>query len=114
MGKRSRRKGRRRRRAKPRVDRSVWTEDPRDELLSRFIKDKKGRKLGESIGVEGNEMIMKRGDRFYIIPLKNIKKKKKELLFVGKINWKAAKIKGERWRKRSLDVIKVTTKLRTQ
>ena len=117
MGKTARRGRRSRRRSRSsqgtRIDRSNWTEDPRDELLSRFIKDEEGNDLGESIGVEGQEMIMKQGAKFFIIPMNHIRQKTDHLEFHGKINWKAAEIKGERWRKRSLDIIKVTEKLRT-
>ena len=58
-------------------------------------------------------MIMKQGAKFFIVPMANIRESSDALEFHGKINWKAAEIKGERWRKRSLDIIKISEKIRT-
>jgi hypothetical protein len=84
-----------------------WLEDdPHDEILSRFIFNSKGTQMGETIGVEGKQLIIKNREKFYSIPLNSIKEKNDELTLVKKINWKRAEKKGEKWRKKALDVIK--------
>jgi hypothetical protein len=78
-------------------------EDPRDHLLSRFIYDSKDDVIGESIGVEGTQLIMKRGKYFYSVPLKKIKERENDLTLKGKVNKRQARRMGEAWRKRTLD-----------
>jgi hypothetical protein len=81
-----------------------WVEeDPRDHLLSRFIYDSKNKVIGESIGVEGKQLIMKSGKYFYSIPLKKIHEKENDLTLKGKVNRQQARKLGEAWRKRTLD-----------
>ena len=81
-----------------------WVEDdPKDHLLSRFIYDKDGKVIGESIGVEGRQLIMKSGKKFYSVPLRNIKEGENELTVKGRINKARARKVGEVWRKKALD-----------
>jgi hypothetical protein len=84
-----------------------WLEDdPHDEILSRFIYDPRGKQVGETIGVEGKQLIVKNREKFYSIPLNSIHEKKSELVLRKKVNWAKAEKKGEKWRKKALDVIK--------
>jgi hypothetical protein len=84
-----------------------WLEDdPHDEILSRFIFNPKGTQLGETIGVEGKQLIVKNREKFYSIPLNSIKDRNDELILVKKVDWNKAEKKGEKWRKKALDVIK--------
>ena len=81
-----------------------WVEDdPKDHLLSRFIYDHNGNIIGESIGVEGKQLIMKSGSKFYSVPLRNIKEGGNELTVKGRINKTRARKLGEIWRKKALD-----------
>ncbi len=83
-----------------------WLEDdPHDNILSRFIIDVKGNQIGESIGVEGKQLIVKHRKKFFSIPLRSVQEKDDGLLLKRKVNWAAAEKKGEKWRKRALDVI---------
>lgn len=79
-------------------------EDPQELLLSRFIETPKGKRLGESIGIDKTRLIMKKKSKFYSIPLKAIKEKDDVLILVMKVNWKLAAKLGENWRKRTLDL----------
>jgi hypothetical protein len=84
-----------------------WLEDdPHDEILSRFIYNSKGAQVGETIGVEGKQLILKNREKFYSIPLNFIHEKNNELVLKKNVNWDNAEKKGEKWRKKSLDVIK--------
>jgi len=84
---------------------SVEYTDPRDELLSLFIKSDSGEVIGESIGVEGEMLVVKSGERFYLLPLSAVKKEEGELLLVGQVDWERAQREGESWRSRELDYL---------
>ena len=84
-----------------------WLEDdPHDEILSRFIFNSKGEQVGETIGVEGKQLIVKNREKFYSIPFNSIHEKNDELVLKKKVNWERAEKKGEKWRKKALDLIK--------
>ena len=77
--------------------------DPRDEYLSRFIKDPEGKDLGESVGVDRDMLIMKERMDFYRIPLKSVALVDNHIRINGRVNWKKAKKDGEKWRTSELD-----------
>jgi len=85
------------------LDLGWMEEDPKDHLLSRFIEDPSSNIIGESIGIERKNLIMKSGLKFYSIPLKNIVEKNDNLSIKGRIDRKKARKLGEAWRKRALD-----------
>ena len=88
------------------VSHSPQPSDPQefeDFLLSRFLVDKNDNILGESIGFEGPNMVIKHKDKFYIIPRVAIKLKGGKLTLVRHVDWVAAKAMGEGWRKQELD-----------
>lgn len=85
------------------IDFSWMEEDPKDHLFSRFIYDSNSKVIGESIGVEGRQLIMKSGKKFYSVPLKNIADEDEKLTLKGKIDRLKARRLGEAWRKRALD-----------
>lgn len=78
-------------------------EDPKVEYLSRFVKDKDDTVLAESIGVEGKDIVLKNGNTFMIVPLSSLALERDILRVKKKINWKTAKKKGEKWKKKELD-----------
>ena len=78
-------------------------EDPRDEYLSRFIRDAKGKDLGESVGVDGDMLIIKDKMDFFKIPMKSATILESHIEIKGKVNWKKARKDGERWRASELD-----------
>jgi hypothetical protein len=74
-----------------------------DFLLSRFLVDKNDNILGESIGFEGLNVVIKHKDKFYLIPRAAIKLKGGKLILIKNVDWVAAKAMGEGWRKQELD-----------
>ena len=78
-------------------------DDPRVEYLSRFVKDENDKILGESIGVEGKNIVLKEGNTFMIVPLDSLSLEDEILRIKKDINWKTAKKKGEKWKKKELD-----------
>lgn len=76
-------------------------EDTYDNLLCRFIIDGSGRKIGESVAVDDDIMIIKTGKKFLGVPLKHIEEKGKTLLVKGLVDFDKAYELGEEWRKES-------------
>jgi hypothetical protein len=72
-----------------------------DHLLCRFVTDSTGRKIGESIAVSDDILIIKRGVKFMGVPLKHVEDQKKTILVKGLINFDKAYELGEEWRKSS-------------
>jgi hypothetical protein len=75
----------------------------KDEYLSRFVKDKKEKVRGETIGFEGKNLILKSEDDFFKIPITSVELEGDVLNLKKKIDWKKAKVQGEKWRKKELD-----------
>ena len=74
-----------------------------DNLLCRFVLDGLGVKLGESIALSGDIIIIKSKNNFLGIPLKHVNEKEDNLIVRGLIDKKKAIELGEEWRKTSLD-----------
>jgi hypothetical protein len=91
-------------------------DDFEDEILSRFLVDKNDNIRGESIGIEGPNLIIKHKNKFYIIPRKAVKLVGKKLVLKRKVDWVAALAKGKGWKKEELDPLwgKKTEKKRSK
>ena len=87
-------------------------DDPHEKLLSRFVVLQTGEQAGESIGVEsapkgleGQRLIIKKGNDFYSIPLDAVQKQDEDLVIIDDIDWAMAEALGEGWRKKAFNVI---------
>jgi hypothetical protein len=89
------------------IELARWVEDPKDHLLSRFVVDVDGKKIAESISVDGNRLIIKRKTKFYSIPLNAVTSRGMNLFIKRELDWAAAEALGERWRKRSYSRIAI-------
>lgn len=76
------------------------SEDMYESLIPCFVINKNGEKIGETIGMDGKRIIIKKMEAFYSVPLSKINEKSDKLV-VDDVDWKEAKILGERWRKKS-------------
>lgn len=78
-----------------------------NSILCRFILDGTGEKVGESIAIDEDLMIIKTGKNYLGIPLKHIEENEdgKTLLVKGLLDRDKAKEMGENWRKRSFTKI---------
>jgi len=72
-----------------------------EHFLCRFVKDGIGRKVGESVSLHGDIIIIKSGLKFLGVPLKHIEENGKCLLVKGLIDLDKAQELGEQWRKES-------------
>ena len=70
-------------------------------LLCRFVTDGAGRKIGESVSLDGDILIIKSGDKFLGVPLKHIEEEGKTILVKGLVDFDKAHEMGEKWRKES-------------
>jgi hypothetical protein len=88
---------------KPRTPPEFDPKEFKDEYLSRFVKDKKDNIKGETIGFEDKDLIVKKGDSFFRVPISAVELVEDYLNLRKKIDWKKAKVQGEKWRKKELD-----------
>jgi hypothetical protein len=74
-----------------------------NELLCRFVIDVNGKKIGESIAITNDIIIIKSRDIYLGIPIKHIGEDKKVLTIKGLIDKDKAIELGEKWRKDSFN-----------
>ena len=80
-------------------------EDEPNRLLCRFVVDGTGKRIGESIGINNDILILKSGSRFLGIPLKHIEEQDTMLLVKGLVDLKKAYELGEQWRNESAGAV---------
>ncbi len=78
----------------------------KNSLLCRFVLDGNGRKVGESVGMDDDIIIIKSKDRYLGVPLKHVEEEGKKLLVKGLVDEGNAEVMGERWRKENFKEIK--------
>ena len=88
-------------------DETLSTNDEEaDDLSCKFVLDAKGNKIGESVTVDRDVLIIKKKSKYLGVPLKHVEKTDKTLTVKGLIDEKKAEILGEKWRRRSYNKIK--------
>jgi hypothetical protein len=93
---------------------SVKTDDANEDdseknsLLCRFVLDGAGKKVGESIAINNDLIIIKARDKYLGVPLKHIEEDGKTLMVKGLVDKDKAEEMGERWRKLSFNDINST------
>ena len=80
-------------------------EEYKHSLLCRFVLDGLGKKVGESVAVDEDILIIKSKGRYLGVPLKHIEKDGKTLLVKGLVDLSNAVKMGERWRQESFNKI---------
>jgi hypothetical protein len=73
----------------------------KNHLLCRFVLDGAGRKIGESVAIDEDVLIIKSGSKYLGVPLKHIEEEEKTLLVKGLVDKLNAEIMGEKWRRES-------------
>jgi hypothetical protein len=77
----------------------------KNSLLCRFVLDGIGKKVGESVAVDEDILIIKSGKKYLGVPLKHIEEEGKTLLVKGLVDQRNAKSMGEKWRRESFKEI---------
>ena len=70
-------------------------------MMCKFVIDGVGKKLGESVSIDDDILIIKSGSRFLGVPLKHVDPVEKTLVVKGLIDFTKAYELGEKWRKES-------------
>lgn len=81
-------------------------EEYKNSLICRFVLDGVGRKVGESVAVDKDILIIKSKKTYLGVPLKHIEEDGKTLLVKGLIDRYNAEMMGETWRRESFKVLK--------
>ena len=74
-------------------------------LLCRFVLDGSGIKIGESIAVDEDILIIKSSDKYMGVPIKHVEEEGKTLLVKGLVDRDKAEEMGEKWRNESFQKI---------
>lgn len=70
------------------------------ELISKFVVDKEGNRIGETISIERDLVIIKKENKYIAIPLKHIEASKDQVRIRGIVEWDNAIKMGEQWKKK--------------
>jgi hypothetical protein len=74
-------------------------------MLCRFVLDGAGKKVGESIAIDEDILIIKSEKKYLGVPLKHIEEEGKTLLVKGLVDKAKAEEMGEKWRNESFQEI---------
>jgi hypothetical protein len=77
------------------------TEIPDSSMLCKFVVDGTGKKIGESVSIAHDVLIIKSGSQFLGVPLKHVEPAEKTLVVKGLVDFTKAYELGEKWRKES-------------
>jgi Family of unknown function (DUF5749) len=70
-------------------------------MICKFVIDGTGKKIGESVSIDDDILIIKSGSRFLGVPMKHVEPLEKTLVVKGLIDFTKAYELGEKWRKDS-------------
>ena len=81
------------------IKKNIENVDP--SMICKFVTDGTGKKIGESVSIDRDVLIIKSGSQFLGIPLKHIELAEKTIMVKGLIDFTKAYELGEKWRKES-------------
>jgi hypothetical protein len=73
-------------------------------LIARQVVDEQGNRLGETVRVEGDDVVVSRGGAFLVLPRASLEEHGEKLRAV-ELNLAEAEARGEAWRKKQEDVM---------
>ncbi len=76
-------------------------ESEEKNMLCRFVVDSSGKKIGETVAVDNDIVIIKANSQFMGVPLRHIQENGKTMLVKGLFDYAKAYELGETWRKNS-------------
>ena len=88
-----------------RIEEDEEKDSYKTSLLCRFVIDGVGRKIGESVAIDEDIIIIKSGNKYLGVPLKHIEEEEKTLLVKGLVDKDKAEEMGEKWRRESFQEI---------
>jgi hypothetical protein len=69
-------------------------------LISKFVVDKEGNRIGETISMDGDLIIIKKEKNYLAIPVKHIESSEDKVRIRGIVEWDNAIKMGEKWKKK--------------
>lgn len=66
--------------------------------IAKFVVDTDGKRIGESISVFEDMLIIKKGEKFYAIPFKHVEVVGNEIHLRGIVQWDKAESLAKRWK----------------
>ena len=81
------------------LKKNIENSDP--SMICKFVIDGTGKKIGESVSIDNDVLIIKSGSQFLGIPLKHVEPGEKTLMVKGLVDFTKAYELGEKWRKES-------------
>lgn len=77
------------------------------DILSRFVEDEHGNRLGETVGMDGDLVIVKAPDKaeYKAIPRSQLRKSGEAFRVTGPVAWEEAEQKGAEWKERQHRVV---------
>jgi hypothetical protein len=81
------------------TQKSIENVDP--SMTCKFVVDGSGKKIGESVSIDHDVLIIKAGTLFLGVPLKHVESGGKTLMVKGIFDFTKAYELGEKWRKES-------------
>jgi hypothetical protein len=82
------------------------TENVESGMLCKFVVDGSGKRIGESVSIDHDVLIIKSGSQFLGVPLKHVESSDKTLVVKGLMDFTKAYELGEKWRKESYRELK--------
>ncbi len=82
----------------------------KNRLLCRFVFDGTGKKVGESVGVDEDVIIIKSKKKYLGVPIKHVEEEGKTLLVKGLVDDYNAEMMGEKWRRENFKEIRYDNK----
>jgi Family of unknown function (DUF5749) len=83
----------------PEMKKNIENADP--SMICKFVLDGAGKKIGESVSIDHDVLIIKSGSLFLGVPLKHVEPVEKTLVVKGLFDFTKAYELGEKWRKES-------------
>lgn len=71
------------------------------DILCQFVFSGKGEKVGETIAIDGDLVIIKAKEKYYAVPLKHVENKDGRLTVMGVADWSMAEQLAEKWKEKS-------------
>ena len=66
--------------------------------VSRFVVSNEGTRIGESVAIFNDLLIIKKQEDYYAIPLKHVEQKNNEIHLKGVVQWDKAKTLAQEWK----------------
>ncbi|HEC77207.1 MAG TPA: hypothetical protein ENI33_08150 [Thermoplasmatales archaeon] len=68
------------------------------QYLAKFVVDSEGKRIGESISIFEDMLIIKKEEKFYAIPFKHVELAGNEIHIKGIVQWDRAENLAKRWK----------------